>query len=348
MEAHRRPSRFHRRPRSRSTAQTGTLAGVTTGSQVHIQYSALDNTTIASVTDFSLPAGFPGDGFGGDFNNDSAYGTLVSVDTTANTITLTTNDWGSSTPTQTTYTLGDGATITADGATATLGALAVGDQIDLSLTSATPATVTAIKATGKTLGGQVTAVDTTAGTITLTPDDGSASTTVTIPSTATIKVDGAAGTLAGVTTGSQVIIRYSALDNTTVVNVNDFSLPTGPGNGFGGGDHHHNDSVVGTLVSVDTTGNTITLSNSWDNSGSSSTTTYTLGAGATITGDGATATLGALSVGDKISLTLSSSTPATVTAIKASGMSLDGAVTTVDTTAGTITLTPDDGTQQQP
>jgi small nuclear ribonucleoprotein (snRNP)-like protein len=317
---------------------TGALTGVTTGSQVHIQYSATDNTTIASVDDFTLPAGLFG-GFGGDHNNDAAFGTLVSVDATANTITLSNVSWDASSPTQTTYTLGTGATIIADGATSTLAALAVGDKIQLTLSSTTPTTVTAVTATGKSLDGSVTAVDTTAGTITLTPNDAGASTTVTIPSTATITVNGATGTLAGITTGSLVHIQYSATDNTTVLRVSDFAVPTLPG-GFGG-DHHH-DGASGTLLSVDATADTITLSsNSWDSS-SATQTTYTLGTAATITADGVASTLGALAVGDQIQLALTGTTPATVTAVVATGSKLDGSVTAVDTTANTITLTPND------
>ena len=219
----------------------GTLAGIATGSQIHIQYSAIDNTMVVTVTDVSMPTG-PDGGDGGDHHhNDSSYGTLVSVDTTANTIILSSNGWGSATATQTTYTLGAGATITADGATATLGGLAVGDQIALSLSSTTPATVTSIKATGKSLDGQVTAVDTTANTITLTPDDGSASTTVTIPAGATITVNGASGALSGITAGAQVHIQYSALDNTQITSVGAFTMPAGFGGGGGGGGYGFGD-----------------------------------------------------------------------------------------------------------
>ncbi|HWE01727.1 MAG TPA: hypothetical protein VG326_04895 [Tepidisphaeraceae bacterium] len=315
----------------------GTLAGVTTGSLVHIQYSALDNTAITSVNDFALPA-VPG---GNHHNANTVVGTLVSVDSAAGAITLSGAGHGSASGTQTTYTLASTATITADGATATLSALAVGDSVVLSLNSTTPATVATVKATGKTLNGKVTAVDTTADTITLTPDDGSASTTITITSGATITVGGASGTLAGVAVGSQVHVQYSALDNTTVSKVNDFTIPTATGGGPGAG--HQNSVAFGALVSVDATANTITLSSGGYDSSTPTQTTYTLGAAATITADGAAATLGSLAVGDQIILKLSSTTPITVTSIKATGKGLGGEVTAVDTTADTITLTPDGG-----
>ncbi|HZK82141.1 MAG TPA: hypothetical protein VFC46_13760, partial [Humisphaera sp.] len=238
----------------------GALSDITVGSIVHLQFSALSGTTVASVASHTKPSGgigknstpatggtsastntgassantgsstttgstgtstgttSTGDSSGGTDSDPnpatSPCGTLVSVDTTADTITISTAADDGAAATSTTYTLDPAVTITADGAASTLGALAIGDSIALTLNTATPAAVTAIVATGSKVEGSVTAVDTTAGTITLTPENGGAAATYTIPSAATITVDGAAGTLAGIAVGMSVKIQLSALDNT--------------------------------------------------------------------------------------------------------------------------------------
>ncbi|MFI5378240.1 MAG: hypothetical protein ACHRHE_02940, partial [Tepidisphaerales bacterium] len=59
--------------------------------------------------------------------------------------------------------------------------------------------------------------------------------TYTIGATTTITVDGATGTLAGITVGAKVQLRLSALDPTVVLSVNARTMS--PGAGGPGGEH---------------------------------------------------------------------------------------------------------------
>ena len=93
---------------------------------------------------------------------------VTAVDTTAGTIAISSTVHGVATTT--TYTLAAGATITANGATTTLGSLLPGAQVTLQLsTIGTTTTVGSINAVTEHARGVVSSVDTTANTITITP-----------------------------------------------------------------------------------------------------------------------------------------------------------------------------------
>ncbi|MFI4999659.1 MAG: hypothetical protein ACHQK9_07245, partial [Reyranellales bacterium] len=145
----------------------------------------------------------------------------MSVNTTAtpNTITVSVAAKKGA-ATQTTYNVDPAAVIMADGSVVTLDKLAAGAKVMLQLSATDPTTVTAITAVGQEAEGAVTAVDTTANTVTLAGEHGGTPATYTIGATTTITVDGATGTLAGITVGAKVQLRLSALDPTVVLSVN--------------------------------------------------------------------------------------------------------------------------------
>ena len=273
-----------------------------------------------------------------------ACGSVVSVDTSAtpNTITLSVAGKHGAAATSTTYNVDPAATITADGSAVTLDKLVAGVKVKLQLGATDPTTATSIVAVGQGAEGAVTAVNTTANTITLAGRKGGTPTTYNIGATTTVTVDGATGTLAGISVGSKVELKLSALDPTAVLSVNARTAPPG---GHGEGQHHQQRFAGGSVVSVDTaaTPNTITLSVAGEHGAAATSTTYNVDPAATITADGGAVTLDKLVAGVKVKLQLSATDPTTATSITAVGQEAEGAVTAVDTTANTITLAGRDG-----
>jgi hypothetical protein len=303
------------------------------------------------------------DNNGGPDDHGGAFGSVVSVDTAANKITLKVTSEHAAAK-QTTFTIGAGATITVDGATATLASLTAGTWVAVQTSSAEPTTVTSIIAFGKRVEGTVTAVDTTANTITLTGHDGGTATTYKVPTTATISFDGASAALSAITVGSEALIKLSASDATTALSIDAAALPTGGDNSGGGqggdpggpplpigggggiGDLGHHGGSFGSVVSTDTTAKTITVSLRSD-FGPPTQTTFTLATGATVTVDGSAGTLASLVAGEKITWTVSATDPTMLTAISAVGGRVVGIVSAVDATAKTITLQGHEGDPAQ-
>ncbi|HWE95608.1 MAG TPA: hypothetical protein VG269_16710, partial [Tepidisphaeraceae bacterium] len=292
---------------------------------------------------------------GGPDVHGGAFGSVVSVDTAANKITISVTSEHAAAK-QTTFTVGAGATITVDGATATLADLGAGTWVAIQTSSTDATTATSIIAFGKRVEGTVTAVDTTANTITLTGHNGGTATTYKVPSTATITFNGATAALSAITVNSEALIKLSATDPTTAVSIDAAALPIDSGGGTDGGeggdphgpplpigggggigDTGHFGGSFGSVVSTDTTANTITVSTHSD-FGAPAQTTFTLASGATVTVDGATSTLASLVAGEKITWTVSATDSTMLTAISAVGGRVFGLVSAVDTTANTITL----------
>jgi hypothetical protein len=333
----------------------GTVVSIN-GVDTRIVVDAKGNPVSNSTDDHGAPQGGPDDHGG-------AFGSVVSVDTAANKITLKVTSEHAAAK-QTTFTVGTGATITVDGATATLASLTAGTWVAVQTSSADPTTVTSIIAFGKRVEGTVTAVDTTANTITLTGHDGGTATTYKVPTTATITFDGASAALSAITVGSEALIKLSASDATTALSIDAAALPTGGdnsggdqggdpggpplpiGGGGGIGDVGHHGGSFGSVVSTDTTAKTITVSLRSD-FGPPAQTTFTLTSGATVTVDGSAATLASLVAGERITWTVSATDPTMLTAISAVGGRVAGIVSAVDATAKSITLQGHEGDPAQ-
>ncbi len=300
--------------------QTGALAGIPVGSMVDIRLSALDATAAVSITDVH-----------GDVK-----GSVVSADATAGTITISTTRHGVTS--QTTYHLSATAAISIDGAAATLDQFTAGVEVTLKSDPTDASLISSITAVGKEVEGRVMAVDTTNGTVTLAARHGQTA-TYTVGSGAIITVNGATGTLAGVSVGTFARLKLSALDGTKVISLDVYNARTG---GDQGEQRQVARSQFASVVSVDTTANTITVTSPFG--GQSTQTTYNVAPTAPITIDGAAGTLGQLAANVPVVLRLDTTTsPATVTSITAIGRDVEGRVSAVDTTAGTISLTGRDG-----
>ena len=256
--------------------------------------------------------------------------TVVSIDTTADTITVSTLNQGATT--QTTYTLDPSATITADGAATPLASLSAGAHVLVTLSATSATTATSIAAFSQIVTGTVTSFDTTADTITVTNHNGN-STTYPVSSTATITINGATGTLAGISDGARVSLKLSALDGKTVtalwVGAPDLSTS------------HQQESqqMLATVVSVDTSDGTITVSVT--KNGSTMQVTQMICAEAMITADGS-ATIARQPASCRGHASIPDApAPAPRQRSRRSRRSASrksGTVTSVDTTANTITI----------
>jgi hypothetical protein len=155
----------------------------------------------------------------GDHHGDHhAFGTIVSVDTVANTITVNVGSEHAA-PQQMTFKVDPAATITVAGVAATLGSLPAGAWVHLRLSQTDPTDAVDIRVFGKHVEGSVASVDTGAGTITLNGEDGGAPQTYNVDPSAVITLaDGSAGTLASITAGMDVNLKFS-IDGTTVTGI---------------------------------------------------------------------------------------------------------------------------------
>lgn len=301
-----------------------TLADIAVGTQVKLQLWALDPTVAVGIRAEKSDGG----GDGGGVHDHKAAGAVVSVDTTANTITITGEPGG---PNRT-FTLAAGATITVDGVATTLGNLPANVKVVLSLNEATPPLVTSIVASGKVVEGKVSAVDPVGGTLTLAGHEGLPATTYAIPATAKITLDGAVVTLDKILVGDEVRIQLSAVDGSVLA----VSAHTD------GGDNNQGDEGHGAVVSVDTLNSKITLSVQKDGQPAQQ-VTFSVDPAAKIKLDGQLVTLDKLGVGLKVEYVTSPTDPTVLIEIDAESQKVKGRVASVDTTANTVTLKATDG-----
>jgi len=340
-----------------SSGAASTLSAITAGTNVQIWLSAIDGTTAVAIDAGAVgaPAGGNGGGpSGGRAQGGAAIGSILSVDTSADTITLSV--LSPSGTTQQTFSVTSSTTISVDGTTATLADLGTLSSNARVIVQAVPGstTATAISAVGPHVQGTVASVDSTDGTITVNGPNGAASQTYTIGSTVAITLDGAASTLSAIAAGDNVDLRLSAVDGTTVIalDAGDASSTANPGSpsgspggqtGTGGGDSGAPAPLgvaIGSVVSVDATADTITLS-VLSPAGTTQQETFSVTSSTTITVDGTSASLSALSGLASTAqvivqpTTASATTAASITAV---GPLVQGPVASVDTTAGTITL----------
>ncbi len=139
-------------------------------------------------------------------------GTVAAVDTAANTISIASEDGGSTVILKVDST----TVITRNGAPATLGDLLFGDQVDAKYDSATML-ASSIKTEDNTeaseVEGTIKAVDTTANTVTISGDGGSeddagADVTLNVNSSTVIMLDGSPAPLSSLQVGFQADAEY--------------------------------------------------------------------------------------------------------------------------------------------
>ena len=167
-----------------------------------------DGSPVTKGTD----KGGDGEGHHGD---SKSFGSVVSVDTGANTITISVGSEHAA-PQNETFTLAAGAAITADGAAVTLADLAAGTWVRIATDPNDATIATAISAISRRAEGNVTAVD--ASTITVAHDHGIPQ-VFNVDSNTKVVINGVAGTLADITVGMEVHISVSSLDATLATGI---------------------------------------------------------------------------------------------------------------------------------
>jgi hypothetical protein len=243
-------------------------------------------------------------------------GTVTEFDATTNTITITGRHGvpvAYTTTPATTYRIGHTAGSTSD--------VMVGERVELSLSSSTPETVTSVAIELSHVEGTVSAISET--TLSIRGRHGTTVSVTTSPST-TYKLSGAASTFSAIAVGSKVV-AVGLSDSTPSTLAATAILINAP--------CAH---VQGVVTAVNTTGNTITVERHHGVPVAYATTpTTTFFAGKTAV------TSSAVVVGEHVSLTLTTTTPQTVTSIL---IHLDAVVGTVSTITGTVlTVTGRDG-----
>jgi len=151
----------------------------------------------------------------------AAIGTAIKDNGRGDAITLFMPADGGKTDQQT-FVIDKRTKITADGRPASLsafGGLAANARIFIQPTAASDTIAATIAAVGPEVRGQVSAENKAPATITLQRSDGSAKRDYSIGSGTSITIDGSPGTLDGVTAGDAARIQLSAVDGSTVVDV---------------------------------------------------------------------------------------------------------------------------------
>jgi uncharacterized protein (DUF1330 family) len=198
----------------------------------------------------------------------------------------------------------------------TVAALAVGENVDLTLTSTTPQTVTSVEIDLAKFEGKVTAIS--GNTITISGEH-SGLRTVVVSATTTYTLDHAPSTLGAITVGSEIgalgIIGSTPNTlNAISVKIHQPKLHT---------------RVEGTVTALGA--NTLTVQSHHGTPvvyTTTATTTYFLGKTAS--------TVAALAVGENVDLTLTSTTPQTVTSVEIDLAKFEGKVTAIS--GNTITI----------
>ena len=193
-------------------------------------------------------------GHGGRNGASRVFGTLVSADPAAGTITVSVaSEQG--TAQQKTFTVSSGAAITLGDAAATLASLPAGVWVSVQTSPTDPTNATAVRAAGRQAEGVVTAVDAANNTITVTGEAG-APRTFAVAANATVEVSDAAGALSAVTVGSRVELKLSATDGTTVVSLEVSGAADSGGTEHQGVNDHGGATPGGSTAGVAVTGGT--------------------------------------------------------------------------------------------
>jgi Cu/Ag efflux protein CusF len=170
------------------------------------------------------------------------HGTVESVDTTASTVTIASEDGGNSV----TVTVDPNTVIQRNGVAATLADLLVGDKVEAKYDSATMlASLIKTDVEDSELNGTIAALDTAASTVTITPDDGSADVVLNVVASTVIERNGVVATLADLLVGDKVEAKYDSatmLASFIKTEVEDGEL-----------------KVKGTIAALDATANTVTI-----------------------------------------------------------------------------------------
>lgn len=204
-------------------SQPATLADLQIGDKVEAKYDP------ATMLAFKLKA---------KFKVSELKGIIAAVDTSASTVTITPKKGGAD------VTLNvDANTLIKRNGPATLADLQAGDKVEAKYD---PAAMLAIKIEAKPnlakVKGTIAAVDTAAGTLTITPKDGSPDVTLAVDANTYIKRNGQPATLADLLVGDRVEAKYNPV-TLLAATIKASNLL----------------EVKGTIAAVDTSASTVTI-----------------------------------------------------------------------------------------
>jgi len=175
------------------------------------------------------------------------HGTIEAVDAAASTLTVASEEGGNSV----TLTADANTVITRNHVTATLADLMVGDKVEARYDSATmlASKIDAESEDGE-MHGTVSAVDTAANTVTITPEGGGEDVVLTVSESTVIKRDDTVITLADLVVGDLVEAKY---DTVTMI-ASKIEVEVGEG------DNDEDESEIhGTIAAIDTAASTVTI-----------------------------------------------------------------------------------------
>jgi len=140
-------------------------------------------------------------------DNYDIHGTVESVDTTANTIVIASEEGGNSV----TLNVDLNTVIERNGAAATLADLLVGDKVEAEYDSATMlASSIQADVEDSEIQGTISAIDTAANTVTVTPQDGSADVVLNVTLSTVIISDDTVVNLTDLLVGDQIEAEYDS------------------------------------------------------------------------------------------------------------------------------------------
>jgi len=176
--------------------KAGNFAKLRVGDKVNLNYNAT-NKQVSKVDD--NPEQY------------DIHGTVETVDTTANTITIASEDGGDSV----TLNVDANTVIERNGVAATLADLLVGDKVEAKYDSATMlASLIKTEVEDGEFQGTIAAVDATANTVTITPDAGGADVVLNVVASTVIVRDDTVIALTDLQVGDKVQAEY---DSTTMI-----------------------------------------------------------------------------------------------------------------------------------
>jgi hypothetical protein len=184
-----------------------------TALKIHGHSAAITNLHVGDKVSMNFTplsgSSISGEATDGQDNPGSAEleGTISAVDTTASTVTVATDEGGS------TVTLNVDTTtvITLNGAPATLADLAFGDKIHAKYDSTTMLASSIEAETDvqeSEVEGTISAIDTTLGTVSITPEEGGADVVLTVDTTTAIMLDDNPAALTDLQVGFQAEAKY--------------------------------------------------------------------------------------------------------------------------------------------
>lgn len=248
-----------------------------------------------------------------------AKGTIAAVDTAASTLTITPKNGGA----DVTLNVDASTFIKRNGQPATLADLQTGDKVEAKYDSATMLAfrVKAEFKAGK-VKGMIAAVDTAASTVTITPRKGGADVTLNVDANTVIKRKGPA-TLADLQVGDKIEAKYDPATMLALKIEAEFKLA----------------KVKGTIAAVDAAAGTLTIT---PKKGGAD-VTLNVDASTYIKRNGQPATLADLVVGDRVEAKYNAATMLAVKISASNLLEIKGTIAAVDAAAGTLTVTPMDG-----